>query len=74
MPRNAVGEPFSHSLISGIEKISIGGGGEEEEGSINFSVENFLFHNAENFSRGTLLCCVSEKFLQRKCLWIRRGG
>ena len=37
------------------------------------SVEKFLSHNAEIFCRGTLLCCVSEKFRQRKFLWIRRG-
>ena len=27
-----------------------------------FSVENFLYHNAENFSKGTHFCCVSETF------------
>ena len=39
-----------------------------------FSVENFLCHSTEPFLRGTLLCCVSEKFWQRKSLWITRGG
>ena len=72
MPKNAVGEPFSHSLISGIEKIWIRGGGEEEEGSINFSVKNFCFTMPKIFV-GNLLCCVSGKFRQRKSLWIRRG-
>ena len=37
------------------------------------SVEKFLSHNAENICRGTLLCCVSEKFRQRRRLWIRDG-
>ena len=41
---------------------------------LRFYVENFLSHNAETFGRGTLLCCVSEKFCQRKCLWIRGRG
>ena len=35
---------------------------------------NFLSDNAEKFCRGTLLCCVSEKFRQRKSLWIRVRG
>ena len=69
--KNAVGEPFNHSLFSGIEKIWIRGG-EEEEGSINFSVESFCFTMPKIFV-GNLLCCVSEKFRQRKSLWIRRG-
>ena len=34
-----------------------GGGGVSR-----FSVENFLSHSAETFCRGSLLCCVSEKF------------
>ena len=52
------------------------GGGEEgrREGVSRFSVKNFLFHNAEKFHRGTLLCCVSENFRQPKSLWIRGGG
>ena len=37
-----------------------------------FSVESFLSQNAENFHRGTLLCCVSANFRQRKSLRIRR--
>ena len=27
-----------------------------------FSVGNFLSYSAEKFRRGTLLCCVGEKF------------
>ena len=38
-----------------------------------FSVEKLLCHSNEPFHRGTLLCCVSEKFWQRKSLWIKRG-
>ena len=48
-------------------------GWEEEEGSITIFCRKFLFHNAENFCRGTLLCCVSEKFRQRKSIWIGGG-
>ena len=43
------------------------------KGVTQFSVEIFLSHSAEKFCRGTLLCCVSETFRQRKSLWIRRG-
>ena len=39
-----------------------------------FPVDSFLYHNAETFRKGTLLCCVSEKFRQRSRLWIRKGG
>ena len=38
------------------------------------SVKNFLSHSAEKNSRGSFLCCVSEKFRQPKSLWIRGGG
>ena len=37
-----------------------------------FSVKNYLSHNAEFFRKGTLLCCVSEKFRQRKRSWTRK--
>ena len=39
-----MGESFSVSLNSGIEKVWIGGGGVS-----GFSVENFLSHSVENF-------------------------
>ena len=46
------GESFSVSLISGIEKVWIRGGG----GRVSrFSVGNFLSHSAENFRRGNPL-------------------
>ena len=60
-PKNAVGEPFSYSINSGIKKVWMSGW-VEEEGSITIFRRKLLFHNAENFCRGTLLCCVSEKF------------
>ena len=51
VPKNAVGEPFSLSLFSGIEKVLMRGWG----GAVSrFSVENFLSHSAEKFRRGTL--------------------
>ena len=54
MPKNAVGEPFILSLISGIEKVWMRGWGGGGEGGVpKFSVENFLSHSAENFRRGT---------------------
>ena len=39
-----------------------------------YCVEDFLSHSTETFRRGTLLCCVSEKFWQRKNLWIKGRG
>ena len=44
VPKNAVGERFSLSLLSGIEKVWIRGWGEEVS---QFSVENYLSHSAE---------------------------
>ena len=44
------------------------------EGVSRFSVENFVYQSNETFPRGTLLCCVSEKFRQQKSLWLRLGG
>ena len=71
VPKLSVGKPVSVSLISGIEKVWIRGGG----GVVvsRFSVGKFLSEGAENFRRGTLLCCVSENFQERKSLWIRGG-
>ena len=59
VPKNAVGETFSLSLISGIEKVWIRGWG---RGVSRFSVEVFVSHSAEKLRRGILLCCVSENF------------
>ena len=44
------------------------------QGVSRFSVKNLLSHSAEKSSRGSLLCCVSEKFRQPKSLWKRGGG
>ena len=69
MPKNAVGEPFSLSLISDIEKIWMRGwwGG----GTVSrYSVENFLSHSAEKIRRTTL--CGVTNFGYRKMLGINR--
>ena len=71
VPKFSVGKPFSVSLISGIQKVWIRGGG--GFGVSRFSVENFSSQSAENFCRGNLVCCVSESFQERKSLWIRDG-
>ena len=44
VPKISLGESFSVSLLSGIEKVWIRGGG-----VLRFSVENFLSHSAEKF-------------------------
>ena len=59
--KNAVGEPFSLPLLSGIRKVrktELGG----EGGVSRFSVQIVLSQSAENFRRVTLLCYVSENF------------
>ena len=56
VPKNFVGEPFSVSLISGIEKFYA------SEGYVTIYCRNFLSHSAKKLRRGTLLCCVSESF------------
>ena len=43
-------------------------------GVSRISVENISSQSAEKIRRGTLLCCVSEKFWQQKGLWIRGRG
>ena len=54
--KNFVGQPFSVSLISGIEKFYA------SEGFVTIFCRNFLSHSAATFRRGTLLSCVSENF------------
>ena len=56
VPKNFAGEPFSVSLISGIEKFYA------SESDVTILCRNFLSHSAEKFRRGTLLCCVSDNF------------
>ena len=69
-PKKFVGEPFCAEFqkSSSSQQVLVKKGGV----SI-FSAENFLSHSAENFRSGTLPCCVSENFRERKRLWIRRG-
>ena len=56
LPKNFVGEPFSASFISGIEKIYA------SEGYATIFHRKFFSQSAEKIRRGTLLCCVSETF------------
>ena len=56
VPKKFVGEPFSVSLISGIEKLCA------SEGSVTIFHRNFLSHSPERFRGGTFLFCVSENF------------
>ena len=67
VPKNFVGEPFSVSIISGIEKFYA------SEGYVTIFCRNFLSRSTEKLCRGTLLCCVSESFRYGISLWIRRG-
>ncbi len=57
----SVGESFTVALITGSEKVWIGGGEVSR-----FSVEKFLSHSAEDFRRGLLYCCIN--------FWGRGGG
>ena len=66
VPKNFVGEPFSVSLISGIEKFYA------SEGYVTIFDRMFLSHSAENFRRGILYCCIN--FGYRKSLDKRGGG
>ena len=66
VPKKFVREPFSVSLISGIEKVWIRGGGVSR-----FSVEIFMSHSAENFRKGILL--FLRKFLVSKSFTEDRG-
>ena len=59
-------------IVSGCEKIyGKEGVGEEEEGSITIFCRKFFSHSVAKLRRGTVLCCVSQKFRLRKSLWIR---
>ena len=55
VPKIYVGESFTNALISGSEKVWIGGG------ILRFSAEYFLSHIAENSRSGILYFCI--KFL-----------
>ena len=54
VPKISEGESFTAALISGIEEVWIKGGGVS-----GFSVESYLFQNAENFRRGFINCCIN---------------
>ena len=56
VPKNFVGEPFSESLISGIEKLYA------SEGYVTIFCRKILSRSTEKLCRGTILCCVSESF------------
>ena len=65
VPKNSKGEPFSVSLISGIEKFykrGTGQGGSFRGLCHDFLSKDFLSHSTETFRRGTFLCSVSENF------------
>ena len=64
----SVGQSFTVATISGIEKVWIREGG---GGISRFSVENILSHDAENFRRAILQCCIN--FGCRKSL-DKKGG
>ena len=60
------GEPFTVSLISGIEKCYAC------EGYVTYFFRNFLSRTIEKLRRGTLLCFT--KFLVSKRFMEKRGG
>ena len=68
VPKNFVGQPFRMLLILGIENIY------SSEGYVTILRRKFFVSQCRTFVRGTLLCCVSEKFCYRKCLWISGRG
>ena len=68
VPRNLVGETFSVSLISGIERFYA------SEIYLTILFRNFFCLSAEKFRRGTFLICVSEKIWYRKKIMDKRGG
>ena len=63
VPRIFVGEPFSVSLISGIEKFYA------YAGFFTIFYKNLLSHSTEKLRRVTLLCFTN--FLVSEKLWIR---
>ena len=68
MPKKIIGEPFSLSLISGIEKFYA------SEGYITFFdfLSKFFFSNAEKVRWETILC--SRKILVSKIVRDKRRG
>ena len=69
VPKNFEEDPFCVSESFGHRKILC-----RKRGKSRFSIENFLSRSTQKIRRGTLVCCVSEDFQERKSLWIRRAG
>ena len=67
--KNFEGKPFRVSLTSGLANFQVQG-----RYVTNICLKFYESQNSESFRRGTLLCCVSEKFWQRKSFWIRGRG
>ena len=63
MPKNAVEEPFSLSIISGIEEIWMRGWG----GVLRYSIENSLSHSAENHRWATLQGVTNFEYRKPFC-------
>ena len=62
VPKNAVGEPFSHSLFSGIEKVWIrGGGGGGGRKYHKFLSKTFCLTMPKTFV-GEPFCAVFQKY------------
>ena len=68
VPKNFVGDTFSVSLISGIERFYA------SEIYLTILCRNFFCLSAEKFRRGTFLICVSENIWYRKKIMDKRGG
>ena len=67
-PKQFVGEPFTLSLVSGIEIVYA------SEGYVTVFRGIFLSHSTEPFRRGTLLCCVSKTSGREKVYGKEGGG
>ena len=68
VPKKFVGETFSVSLISGIERF------DASEIYLTILCQIFFCLSAEKFRWGTFLICVSEKIWYRIKIMDKRGG
>ena len=68
MPKNFVGEPFSVSLISGIEKIYV------SEGYVTIFRRNFFVSQCRKLSFGNPSMPCFRKFLVAKKFMDKKGG
>ena len=71
MPKNAVGEPFSHSLFSGIEEVWIRGGGGGGRKYHKFLSKTFCLTMPKTFvGEPSVLCFrnipAAKKFMDKK--------